>query len=124
LERRRGMSNQNKTFEYNLPLQAYRGEDGKINVLNYMPRKNSVQEISLDDLNENEISEEDFLYGTAANLLNLAILFCEFADKKRDAVYYHDEDIEIHFPPLTYRNMMDMSSSLKEWSIKNKRADS
>jgi hypothetical protein len=38
---------QNKNFEYNLPLQAYRADDGTINILNYMPRKNAVAEISL-----------------------------------------------------------------------------
>ena len=96
---------QNKNFEYNLPLQAYRQEDGKINLVNYMPRKNSVCEISLEEFNGTEMSEEDFFYGVASNLLNLAILFVEFAQKKRDAVYYHDEDIDKHFPPLTYANI-------------------
>ena len=97
---------QNKNFEYNLPLQAYRGDDGKITILNYMPRKNSVVELTLEEFNETEMSEQDLFYGVASNLLNLAILFIEFADKKRDAVYYHDEDLGKHFPPLTYANIV------------------
>jgi len=97
---------QNELFNYNLPLQAYRDDDGKITVVNYMPRKNAVCELTLEELNEEGTKEQDLFYGVACNLLNLAILFIEFADKKRDAVYYHDEDIDKHFPPLTYANII------------------
>lgn len=96
---------QNKVFEMNLPVQAYRDDDGKITIVNYMPRKNRCSEMTLEEFNETQMSEEDLFYGVATNLLNLAILFVEFAQKKRDAVYYHSEDVDKHFPPLTYANI-------------------
>ena len=90
-------------FEYNLPLQAFRDEDtGKVNLVNYMPRKNSASEMSLEEFDIGELDEKTFFYHVATNLMNLAILFKEFADKQRDCVYYHDEDIDKHFPPTTY----------------------
>jgi len=99
---------QAECFEYNLPVQAYRNEeDGAINVINYMPRKNRCDEISLDELKPEGMSERDYFHGVALNLLNLAILFVEFAEKKRDAVHYHDEDLERHFYCGTFINNLE-----------------
>lgn len=98
------MEKQRASFEYNLPLQAYKQDDGSIKVLNYMPRKECCKHLDLSELedlkDENEI--RDYFYGVACNLLNLAILFAEFADGKRESVYYHDEDIDKHFYPSPY----------------------
>ncbi len=96
---------QRESFLYNLPLQAYRQEDGSIELLNYMPRKEGCTHIKLSEMEELKNEEEirDYFYGVSFNLLNLAILFAEFADKKRDAVYYHDEDIGKHFYPSPYQ---------------------
>lgn len=94
---------QNKFFEYNLPLQCYRGDDGKtVNVMNYMPRKSSVVDVLLSDLIPDGMTEKEFFCGCATNLLNLAMLMAEYAHGKRDAVYYHDEDSDKHFPPDMY----------------------
>lgn len=90
-------------FEYNLPIQAYRNEDGTINILNYRPRKHDCVEMPLSELKENpNIDDRDFFYGVSAYFLNLAFLFAEFADKKREAVYYHDEDLDKHFYPSSW----------------------
>ena|SRR3990167_9050092 len=101
---------QNESFEYNLPVQAYRGDDNKISLINYMPRRNSCIEVDLSEFIEdinNEQEVKDFFYGVAINLLNLSILFVEFANKDRDAVYYHDEDIDKHFYPSSYQTLVE-----------------
>jgi chromosome segregation ATPase len=103
---------QHEIFSHNLPVQAYRDDEGNIQIINYMPRRNACAEISLDELIGKEditdLDRQNVLYGTATNLLNLALLFVEFAEGKRDSVYYHDKDHEKHFPPCTYRNIVDM----------------
>ena len=96
---------QRKSFEYNLPLQAYKQEDGTIDLLNYMPRKESCCHLKLSEMEELKDEQEvkNYFYGVSCNLLNLAILFAEFAEGKRDSVYYHDEDIDKHFYPSPYQ---------------------
>ena len=101
-------------FDYNIPLQAYRGEDGKIDIVNYMPRKNRCSEMPMTELTEDEMSENDLFYGTAIHLMNLAKLFVEFAEGKRDSVYYFDEDIEKHFPPMPYEQLIEIPFKIKE----------
>lgn len=97
-----------ESFKYNLPLQAYRLPDSNVQLINYMPRKKSISEINISEFVNIKNPEEvkNFLYGIAVNLLNLAILFVEFADGKRDSVYYHDKDIEKHFYPSTYKQIL------------------
>ena len=118
------MIKQNSLFEYNLPLQAYRAEDGSVQILNYMPRKNSCCELSLNEFCDNEVqNEKDILYGTAVNLLNLAILFAKFAEKEIDAIYYHNEKIEEHFPPMSYKQILEKYGLIKN-NQSNEQGDS
>lgn len=89
-------------FDYNLPLQIMGGDDGAEGIerfgnkcLNYMPRKERTEELSWDDLFEGNPYDEqdlkDVCTVTAAVLKNLARLFIEFRDGKRNYVYYADE---------------------------------
>ena len=89
-------------FDYNLPLQILGGDDGAVGkerfgnkCLNYMPRKERTEELSWDDLFEGNPYDEqdlkDVCTVTAAVLKNLARLFIEFRDGKRNCVYYADE---------------------------------
>ena len=96
------MIEQLKSFNYNLPLQAWREEDGSIRVLNYMPRRERCNNLDLSELKDDGIVEKDYFYGVSVNLINLAILFAEFAEGKRYHVYYHDEDLDKHFYPAHY----------------------
>jgi len=103
-------------FEFNLPLQAYRLRDG-ISVINYMPRKANCEEIDLEEFNEDGLKEKDVFYKAAFYLLNLALLFIEFADGEREAVYYHDEDVEKHFGKKDYKKIVFL---LKKTFLKKK----
>lgn len=100
-----GVIKQNSFFNYNLPLQVYKGENSSpTTVLNYMPRRESVSNIDLSEIIPEGMSEKDFFFGVSCNLLNLAILMAKYAEGKINAVYYHDEDM--NFPPMTYEHIV------------------
>ena len=100
---------QRKDFEYNLPLQAYRQDDGNVQLLNYMPRKECVTHINLSEFVDikDKQAVSDFFHGVAINLLNLAYLFVDFADGKTDSIYYHDEGMDKRFYPSPYNVLVN-----------------
>jgi len=83
-------------WSYNLPLQAYEDESGKINILNYMPRKEAVSNMDNKDVNElfDEQTRKEFFEHAALRLENLAKLFRQFGSKEIDYVYDPTEGIE------------------------------
>jgi hypothetical protein len=84
-----------------------------------MARKNSCCE-----LDESEFLEEGdiktFFYRTALQLLNLAMLMVKFANNEIDIVYYPDEKMNNHFPPLQYEHLVKMDWNLTNTMDKNK----
>ena len=100
-------------FDYNLPLQAYRHEDGTFQIVNYMARKNSCCELTQDECELEGQSEKDFFYRTALQLMNLAMLMVKFANKEIDSVYYSDENMQDQLPPSPYKHLVENMS----WSL-------
>ena len=87
-------------WAYNLPLQVWpkheEGEDEDASsiigwrILNYMPRKERVQECDLDEIIEDQTREE-FFESAALHLENLARLMREAGKNPALIVYYPDE---------------------------------
>lgn len=85
-------------FSYNLPLQILgSANEPKPNIrtiLNYMPRKERCETLWAGDVFEASYTPsdiKDFCTVTAAVLRNLARLFEEFGEGKRDYVVYADD---------------------------------
>ena len=77
-------------WAYNLPLQYWPGEaDGDARILNYMPRKERVQNTELE---LGDQTHEEFFNTAADKLENMAKLFRKVALNPKLTVYYHDED--------------------------------
>lgn len=76
-------------WTYNLPLQAFARDDGSVDYLNYMPRRESCTQ---PDESIPKEQRREFFTTAAEKLENLAKLMRLFADGKIDNVYYHDED--------------------------------
>lgn len=84
-------------FAFNLPLQIFSDEnDIKPNIrtiLNYMPRKDRCNTLWAGDIFQASYTPsdiKDFCTVTAAVLRNLARLFEEFGEGKRDNIVYPD----------------------------------
>ena len=93
------MSN-NLYWSYNCPLQAWPEhqdddmETGPIvetKILNYMPRKQSLNWLTLSDLLDTGETREQFFKKAALHLENLARQFREAANKPETLIYYHDD---------------------------------
>lgn len=72
-------------WEYNLPLQVYKADDGTTEILNYMPRSQRCDFIT------KELTTEQFnqmCSNTAKILRELANKFDNLKDKKIDHIYY------------------------------------
>lgn len=81
-------------WAFNVPLQAYKDDDGSFEILNYAPRKNSVLSIPLTDVVDDPTHYPAFFNRAADILENLARQFRELAEGKVDMVYYPDEGME------------------------------
>ena len=72
-------------WSYNLPLQFNQDR-----VLNYMPRKERVEWLELEEVLGEETRQEYF-ETAAKHFENLARLFREAANDPEAMIYYHDE---------------------------------
>jgi len=86
------MADKNQIYwAYNLPLQVWPDEDGKnARILNYMPRKESVINVSLSEVIGSQ-SRNEFFEDAALRLENLARLMRACKDDSKAVVYYPDE---------------------------------
>jgi len=89
-------------WSYNLPLQLWpiREDDEDDNskiidyrIVNYMPRKESICEMNLSKLEEDQTREEIFEQA-AKYFENLARLFRKAITDKEMHIYYHDEEAD------------------------------
>ena len=93
--RRTAMNDKNQIYwAYNLPLQVWPDEDGRdARILNYMPRKECVIDVSLSEVIGSQ-SRDEFFESAALRLENLARLMRACKNDSKSVVYYHDAGME------------------------------
>ena len=81
-------------WSFNIPLQVWPKDsedpDSETEVLNYMPRKERVDRITLEDAMGDQTREE-FFETAAIHFENMARLFREAKNDESKVIYYHDE---------------------------------
>lgn len=89
------MTDKNQIYwAYNLPLQVWPDEDGRdARILNYMPRKECVIDVSLSEVIGSQ-SRDEFFENAALRLENLARLMRACKNDSKSVVYYHDAGMD------------------------------
>lgn len=83
----------NSFFAYNLPLQVRVSGEGSLSILNYMPRREALCWLDLDECLDGQ-SRAEFFEETARVLENLARLMRAVDGDADPFVYFPDEDMD------------------------------
>lgn len=88
------MTDKNQIYwAYNLPLQVWPDDDDDARILNYMPRKGCVIDVSLSEVIGSQ-SRDEFFENAALHLENLARLMRACKTDSKSVVYYHDAGMD------------------------------